>query len=285
VGARAKSGRATRLVACGVLALGGGCSLFVSLDGLSNDGGSASSDGSIDANVSDASTNGDASITTTTDGGDAGVCSGFCDNFDNRETVADGWDALGTSGNGSASDLSISSTEFVSPPHSLHAHVAARTSGSADIANINKNLPLPGGSMSIDFDLKIVGSETGYGGFANLMELGLAGTYAGSITAGGGGNIAVDYWVNFVDGGSIQPESDLGPTDAAWHHFHYAMHYDPNDGSFVLAVDGVTIANVTGSNTFGTGAGIPSFFNMAIGYSSQPTMPALEVYFDNVQVQ
>ncbi|MEO7110978.1 MAG: hypothetical protein ABI183_11120 [Polyangiaceae bacterium] len=272
-----------RLAACCVLALGGGCSLFVSLDGLSDGGVSAPSDGSIEASVSDAITNGDAPITT--DGGDAGVCTGFCDNFDNRETVPDGWDNVEVLGNGSASDLSISSTEFVSPPHSLHAHVAARMSGSADISNINKDLPLTGGSMSIDVDVKIVGLESGYDGFAGLLQLGLANDYAGSIAGNGGGYTVVDYWVNFADAGHIQPVYPLGSADTNWHHFHYAAHYDSNDGSIFITVDGVTIVNVTGANTFGTSAVVPNIFNMSIGYSSQPTMPALDVYFDNIQVQ
>lgn len=273
------------MTAVGVCALTG-CSLFVSLDGL-NDGGvsdaSTANDASTDVTISDSPTS-DSPITSA-DSGDAGACSGFCDNFDDRTTVQGAWDNANTNGNGQPTDLTIASDEFVSPPHSLHVHVPARpTSGGADISNLNENLPLTGGSMSIDLDVKVVGSETGFDGFCNLMELNVGGDYAGSITLGGGGNTVVDYWVNFSDGGHLQPLFDLGTNDTAWHHFHYAAHYDSTDGSILVTRDGVTVGNVTGSETYGAGAA-PAIFNMSIGYSSQPTSPAYDVYFDNIQVQ
>ncbi len=255
------------------------------LDDLSNgnsDGGTAN-DGSIDGNGSDA-INQSADVFAADAVTPATPRARFCDNFDDRVAVLGAWDNVLLSGNGMASDLSISSAEFVSPPHSLHAQIPARSSGGSDISNINKDLPLHSGSMSVDFDMKVVGSQGGFNGFGNLVELGVSGYYVGSVTVGGGGDTVVDYWVNFADGGHIQPLYDLGPDDTSWHHFHYAAVYDPDNGSIVVTRDGASVANVSGVITYGNGT-VPDVFNLAIGYSTEPTFPALDVYFDNVQVQ
>jgi hypothetical protein len=258
------------------------CSLFVSLDNLS-DAGDAPDSSSVDANASESLAT-DSAITTN-DAGDAAICPGFCDNFDDRTTVADGWDHVGTQGDGQASDLSISSAEFVSPPHSLHVQIATRDDGGIDYSKITKDLTLNDDGLSIDFDLKIVGSQTGFDGYVNLMAISLGGSYAGGLSWNSYQRIVADYWVNFADGGYTQPIFDLGPSDSRWHHYHYAVHYDPTNGSILLAVDGNTIMSQTGIDTFGTGAAIPNVFNFGIGYAESPSVPALDVYFDNVQVQ
>ena len=189
---------ATSLGAC-VLA---SCSLFVSLDDLSNgnsDGGTAN-DGSIDSNGSDAINQSD--VFAADAGGDA-ACSGFCDNFDDRVAVLGAWDNVLLSGNGMASDLSITSAEYVSPPNSLHVQIPARSSGSSDISNINKDLPLHSGSLlGVDFDMKVVpaAAKGGFNGFREIWSrLRVSGYYVGSVTVGGGGDTVVDYWVNFAD--------------------------------------------------------------------------------------
>jgi hypothetical protein len=261
------------------------CSLFVSLDDL-NDGsadGGAGIDGSIDGNGSDVINQSDVLAVDAGDGGDA-ACSGFCDNFDDRTTPQGQWDDYNQSGNGVLTDMSITTDEFVSAPHSLHAHMPARASGGADAVYLSKQFPLTNGQMSIDFDMKVVGAMSGFTGFANLMELNLGGDYAGSITAGGDGDTVVDYWVNFPDGGHIQPLFDLGATGSGWHHFHYAALYDDTNGSILVTEDGNTYGNVTATVTYGLSP-VPTSFIMTIGYTSQATLPVMDIYFDNVQVQ
>jgi len=294
VSSRARLAKDPRLLCMFLWAVSGassfvGCSLFVSLDDL--DRGDASSsliDGSNDAPIPTDVALADAGADAGGDGDAATVCTGFCDNFDNRTTVLGAWDSVFTTGAGDTSNATITSAEFVSPTHALQFHLPARSSGASyDTLNLSKVFPLSG-KVSVDVDVKIVGAAAGFGGFANLIELTVGGNYAGSATLGGGGNVVFDYWVNYPDGGHEQPIFDSSGSglvvDTAWHHFHYDVVYDVTNGSLHATWDSRTVIDLTGIQTYGT-APVPAAYAVSIGYTDRPNLPAIDVYFDNVQVQ
>jgi hypothetical protein len=250
---------------------------------LSGGASVSSLDGSIDGGVSDAPA-GDALAFDAGNSGDGAICSGFCDNFDDRTSGLGPWDSFAQLGNGVLTDMTISSDQFVSAPNSLHVHMPARVSGNADGVTISKQLPLVAGKMSIDLDVKVVGGTPG-SGYANLMVLSLNDGYEGSLTTASGGTaMLMDLWVNFEDGGHIQPLFPVGAADENWHHVHYAAFYDPANGSLIATWDDAGVADLTGTTTYGTPP-VPGVFTLTLGYADYPSLPAMDIYFDNVQVQ
>lgn len=279
MGSRAPKARLSTLTGAIVSVALASCSLFVSLDGL-DDGRSATTND--DAATSDVlpgidGSSGDATSSDGSSAADSGVdACVFCDDFDYRTTPQGAWQEV--SGN-----VDISGAEFVTSPHSAHFHSDAQSSG-ASFDALRVPIALDGNATSVDFDVKLVTDLSGAGGFINVMTFTVDGNYAGSASAAGGQGY-FDYWVDFPDGGHIQPlVSTATGVDTDWHHVHYAIAYDSAAGRFAVSIDGTSLTDQTGLVTYG-GAPDPTSYVLTIGLVTNGQLPAIDLYVDDVQVR
>jgi len=267
----ARTRGAVVVTAFGIL---GGCSLFVSVDGLQGSDAGASSDGSIASDGSgDAKADAVGSDGSIVDGGvDSCV---FCDDFDDRTSGLGPW-------TNSTGPYDISTTESKSAPHSVHFHLPAIGPGFAQ-TNLNVDIPLQNGGVTVDFDVKIASDISSAGGYFNFASFSLNGLYVGSVTANDT-NWASDYWVNLPDGGHLQTTYGAGVSpDQGWHHFQYVVVYDEAKGSLRVTFDGVEMGHDTNVLTFASDP-VPSDVNFAVGIGENGDLPELDVYIDNVAV-
>jgi hypothetical protein len=251
----------------------GGCSAIFSLDGYaapSVDGGPSDGGGDSDGGPRNA----DASA-------DSEACPGFCDNFDDRSTPFLGdWTALWLSNGGLASNAFITPDQFRSPPHSAEFHSPASSGGAKVGVLLTKDIGLVDATLTLDFYVKLVGSGGDYTGYVNLVQIGLGDEYVGGLTALPTGENA-DY-EKYADGGSVHTFGTLFGVDEDWHHVHYVAVYDTTEnGSLQVTWDGKTLLDATHVANYGAPP-VPTSANVSLGAASEPPLPAIDVYIDNV---
>jgi hypothetical protein len=215
---------------------------------------------------------------------DGAGCVGTCDSFDDRTSLLGGaWTALKASGGGDASAASISSTEYESAPHSAHFHVDAQSSGTGVGATLTLTMPLPKAALSLDLDVKIVGNTGAFPGYVSVVQLALGSQYVGGVSATAGDE-ALDTFVTFPDGGTSQKVARPGAADAAWHHVHYEVSYDPTSGHVLITWDGSVLRSDAATTTYGQ-APVPTSLTLTIGGLANRQVPAMDVYVDNLELR
>jgi hypothetical protein len=223
------------------------------------------------------------------DGGDAG-CAGFCDNFDDRDNpqLQGRWESLTLPTKGIAE---ISSAQSKSPPKSAHFSLPLQDGGGTNMSFLRVTFPLGSSrafALDFDFSLDYTTTEFAESGFANILIVGPGSVYGGGLGFDKSGQAAYGYYSFLADGGvpAVQTERFLGDIRSQpgkWRHFRFEETFDRAAGRVYVALDGVKVFEDVGVATLPTPSLDTAAF--AIGASSTRTTSAVEVYFDNVQIQ
>jgi hypothetical protein len=255
-----------------------GCSLVFDLNGYVGpplgDGGSlGDASGDVGGDGDGAL---DASFDSQADVADG--CVGFCDDFDDRSTLKGAWKGVSATGRQVATNATITTKEFVSPPHSAWFHVVAQDGGSGTLLYLSVDTPMPTPTLVLDLDVKITG-RTAFTGFVNLAQLSVGGLYVGGLTALST-NENIDRYVNLADGGRFQDVQFVNAADEGWHHLHYEATYDPVNGSVLATWDQTKKVIDFHGQTLDTPRGATK--SLLLGAIESNAVADMDVYFDNV---
>jgi hypothetical protein len=256
-----------------------GCSLLISLDGLTN--GTSASAADADAGAADATNDGgpvEAGMVddgATADGGDAGfdpLCTGavFCDRFE-RASAQGPWPGLFLNAGGT---IDLDTSTFTSPVKSLVIHVP--TAGDARVGLGSNDYPNVA-HVRVAFAMKTALPSRNMA----LFRIQLAVT---------GANRVLDLYMRtngfvleeqgFFDGGtSIDYPVAAGFKPDEWQRWTMELDATVSAPLGVLTLDGVEQVRARLSSGFVRGT-----LNVIVGSFYAPTGPARDVWYDDVSI-
>lgn len=228
------------------------CSLFVSLDGLSGDAGTADEGGAADEGIRDAAT--DAASSDAQQRSDAPFCASFstpptlCDDFDEMPLGAP-WDKPDLQ---DAGTLSLDDASFLSSPNSLLVTIPDPPSDvSFQSVGLTKTWTSGGTAdasrMHCELDLRVEENGT-VGNFYVLVVTQTSASSPANFSSfsiiGGPGQWIAQEYESFVDGGEFEPpQTDLdGVLTGLWRHLVLDLNFKAQTVSY-----GVTDTHLDGT--------------------------------------